>query len=214
MSPTRPRSPIPRSTAWQMTGTRLKEILEDVADNLFNPDPYYQQGGDMVRIGGMAYAIDITKPTGAAHLGHALAEDRQADRPVAGAIRSRAGRASTKARRDRRSGRLSPSHLAPADRPNPPSKVNGACQRRPECEDDVTEGQNSASAAAAAAVPAPVPRWCRPADVAALDTACTPAARRRKSRQPAAQRAGVVAVALAMASPCGPTESHRSSRRT
>ena len=35
-----------------MTGARLKEILEDVADNLFNPDPYYQQGGDMVRVGG------------------------------------------------------------------------------------------------------------------------------------------------------------------
>jgi sulfur-oxidizing protein SoxB len=35
-----------------------------VADNIFNPDPYYQQGGDMVRIGGMAYAIDISKPQG------------------------------------------------------------------------------------------------------------------------------------------------------
>ncbi len=35
-----------------MSGARLKEILEDVADNLFNPDPYYQQGGDMVRCGG------------------------------------------------------------------------------------------------------------------------------------------------------------------
>jgi sulfur-oxidizing protein SoxB len=39
-------------------------ILEDVADNIFNPDPYYQQGGDMVRIGGMGYRIDITKPQG------------------------------------------------------------------------------------------------------------------------------------------------------
>ena len=38
-----------------MTGTRLKEVLEDVADNLFNPDPYYQQGGDMVRCGGLGY---------------------------------------------------------------------------------------------------------------------------------------------------------------
>jgi sulfur-oxidizing protein SoxB len=47
-----------------VTGARLKEILEDVADNLFNPDPYYQQGGDMVRVGGMAYAIDISKPIG------------------------------------------------------------------------------------------------------------------------------------------------------
>jgi sulfur-oxidizing protein SoxB len=38
-----------------MTGELLKDILEDVADNLFNPDPYYQQGGDMVRVGGMGY---------------------------------------------------------------------------------------------------------------------------------------------------------------
>ena len=41
-----------------MSGKMLKDILEDVADNLFNPDPYYQQGGDMVRVGGMGYAID------------------------------------------------------------------------------------------------------------------------------------------------------------
>jgi sulfur-oxidizing protein SoxB len=47
-----------------MTGARLKEVLEDVADNLFNPDPYYQQGGDMVRLGGVAYAIDIDQPIG------------------------------------------------------------------------------------------------------------------------------------------------------
>ena len=43
----------------EMTGEMLKTILEDVADNLFNPDPYYQQGGDMVRVGGMGYAIDV-----------------------------------------------------------------------------------------------------------------------------------------------------------
>src|SRR4029077_1295526 len=48
----------------QMTGARLKEILEDVADNLFNPDPYYQQGGDMVRCGGLGYTIDVGKPMG------------------------------------------------------------------------------------------------------------------------------------------------------
>ncbi|MDO8877397.1 MAG: thiosulfohydrolase SoxB [Pseudolabrys sp.] len=47
-----------------MTGERLKEVLEDVADNLFNPDPYYQQGGDMVRCGGLGYSIDISKPIG------------------------------------------------------------------------------------------------------------------------------------------------------
>ncbi|HUS52424.1 MAG TPA: thiosulfohydrolase SoxB [Thermohalobaculum sp.] len=47
-----------------MTGEFLHTILEDVADNLFNPDPYYQQGGDMVRVGGMGYNIDISKPIG------------------------------------------------------------------------------------------------------------------------------------------------------
>jgi sulfur-oxidizing protein SoxB len=47
-----------------ITGVRLKEVLEDVADNLFNPDPYYQQGGDMVRVGGVEYRIDIDKPIG------------------------------------------------------------------------------------------------------------------------------------------------------
>jgi sulfur-oxidizing protein SoxB len=48
----------------EMTGEFLKVVLEDVADNIFNPDPYYQQGGDMVRVGGMGYRIDITKPQG------------------------------------------------------------------------------------------------------------------------------------------------------
>jgi S-sulfosulfanyl-L-cysteine sulfohydrolase len=47
-----------------MSGARLKEILEDVADNLFNPDPYYQQGGDMVRVGGIAFTIDVAQPMG------------------------------------------------------------------------------------------------------------------------------------------------------
>jgi sulfur-oxidizing protein SoxB len=48
----------------EMTGEFIKVILEDVADNIFNPDPYYQQGGDMVRIGGMGYRCDISKPQG------------------------------------------------------------------------------------------------------------------------------------------------------
>lgn len=47
-----------------MKGDRLKEILEDVADNIFHPDPYYQQGGDMVRTGGLGYTIDVTKKAG------------------------------------------------------------------------------------------------------------------------------------------------------
>lgn len=48
----------------EMTGEFIKTIMEDVADNLFNPDPYYQQGGDMVRMGGLGYHIDVTKPQG------------------------------------------------------------------------------------------------------------------------------------------------------
>ena len=48
----------------EMTGEFLHVVLEDVADNLFNPDPYYQQGGDMVRVGGLGYRIDVTKAQG------------------------------------------------------------------------------------------------------------------------------------------------------
>ena len=48
----------PTVTLNNMTGARIKEVLEDVADNLFNQDPYYQQGGDMVRVGGLKYNID------------------------------------------------------------------------------------------------------------------------------------------------------------
>ena len=45
----------PHTTLADMSGETIKTILEDVADNLFNPDPYYQQGGDMVRVGGLQY---------------------------------------------------------------------------------------------------------------------------------------------------------------
>jgi sulfur-oxidizing protein SoxB len=48
----------------KMTGTRIKEVLEDVADNLFNPDPYYQQGGDMVRTGGLGFTVDVAAGPG------------------------------------------------------------------------------------------------------------------------------------------------------
>lgn len=47
----------PQTTVTNLTGERVKAVLEDVADNLFNPDPYLQQGGDMVRVGGLSYAI-------------------------------------------------------------------------------------------------------------------------------------------------------------
>ena len=48
----------PYTTVTEMTGETIRTILEDVCDNLFNPDPYYQQGGDMVRVGGLTYACD------------------------------------------------------------------------------------------------------------------------------------------------------------
>ncbi|MFM2059945.1 MAG: thiosulfohydrolase SoxB, partial [Pseudomonadota bacterium] len=48
----------PYATVTPMSGDTIKTVLEDVADNLFNPDPYYQQGGDMVRVGGLSYTID------------------------------------------------------------------------------------------------------------------------------------------------------------
>jgi S-sulfosulfanyl-L-cysteine sulfohydrolase len=52
------------ATLNEISGAQIKTILEDVADNLFNPDPYYQQGGDMVRVGGLTYAIDPAAATG------------------------------------------------------------------------------------------------------------------------------------------------------
>jgi sulfur-oxidizing protein SoxB len=55
----------PATTLTQVTGEQIKAILEDVADNLFNPDPYLQQGGDMVRVGGMTYALDPHAKVGA-----------------------------------------------------------------------------------------------------------------------------------------------------
>jgi sulfur-oxidizing protein SoxB len=54
----------PFVTTSNITGENLKNLLEDICDNLFNPDPYYQQGGDMVRIGGLQYACDPTQKIG------------------------------------------------------------------------------------------------------------------------------------------------------
>jgi sulfur-oxidizing protein SoxB len=48
----------PFVTVTEMTGQTIKAVLEDVCDNLFNPDPYYQQGGDMVRVGGLTYTCE------------------------------------------------------------------------------------------------------------------------------------------------------------
>ncbi len=54
----------PAVTVNDFTGERIKAILEDVADNLFNPDPYYQQGGDMVRVGGLTYTCEPAASAG------------------------------------------------------------------------------------------------------------------------------------------------------
>lgn len=54
----------PYATLTEMSGETIKGILEDVADNLFNPDPYYQQGGDMVRVGGLAYTCEPAQKMG------------------------------------------------------------------------------------------------------------------------------------------------------
>jgi len=67
----------PYTTVTQMSGETIKTILEDVADNLFNPDPYYQQGGDMVRVGGLQYAIDPN-----ASMGKRISDMRLKGRPI------------------------------------------------------------------------------------------------------------------------------------
>ena len=54
----------PETYVQSMTGSQLKDILEDVCDNLFNADPYYQQGGDMVRVGGMTYTCSPNEAAG------------------------------------------------------------------------------------------------------------------------------------------------------
>jgi sulfur-oxidizing protein SoxB len=54
----------PWTTVTNMSGEMIKTVLEDVCDNLFNPDPYYQQGGDMVRVGGLQYTCDPTAKMG------------------------------------------------------------------------------------------------------------------------------------------------------
>jgi sulfur-oxidizing protein SoxB len=59
----------PQTYATDMSGSQIKDVLEDIADNLFNPDPYYQQGGDMVRIGGMDYTC-----TPAEHIGKRISD--------------------------------------------------------------------------------------------------------------------------------------------
>jgi sulfur-oxidizing protein SoxB len=68
----------PYATLTDMRGETIKTILEDVADNLFNPDPYYQQGGDMVRVGGLTYRCDP-----AAAMGSRISDMRLGGQPIA-----------------------------------------------------------------------------------------------------------------------------------
>ena len=67
----------PHATVTPMTGETIRTVLEDVADNLFNPDPYYQQGGDMVRVGGLTYTLDP-----AARMGARISDMRLGGRPI------------------------------------------------------------------------------------------------------------------------------------
>ncbi|HYY61650.1 MAG TPA: 5'-nucleotidase C-terminal domain-containing protein, partial [Burkholderiales bacterium] len=67
----------PQVTLSELTGAEIKAVLEDIADNLFNADPYLQQGGDMVRVGGMSYAI---RP--AAKIGSRISDMRLGGKPL------------------------------------------------------------------------------------------------------------------------------------
>jgi sulfur-oxidizing protein SoxB len=67
----------PYVTVTDMSGETLKAVLEDVADNLFNPDPYYQQGGDMVRVGGLTYTCEPS-----AKMGSRIRDMRLHDKPT------------------------------------------------------------------------------------------------------------------------------------
>ena len=67
----------PYTTLNELSGEMIKTILEDVCDNLFNPDPYYQQGGDMVRVGGLAYTC-----TPGAAMGYRISDMRLAGKPI------------------------------------------------------------------------------------------------------------------------------------
>jgi sulfur-oxidizing protein SoxB len=67
----------PQTTVSELTGAEIKAVLEDIADNLFNPDPYLQQGGDMVRVGGISYAI---RPS--ARIGKRISALRIGDQPM------------------------------------------------------------------------------------------------------------------------------------
>ena len=68
----------PQVTVNEFTGEMIKAVLEDVCDNLFNPDPYYQQGGDMVRVGGLTYTCTPNES-----MGKRISDMRLAGKPIA-----------------------------------------------------------------------------------------------------------------------------------
>lgn len=75
----------PNTWVRELTGAEIRHILEDVADNLFHKDPYYRQGGDMVRVGGLSYAIDPRKD-----MGRRISDIRVGGRPLDPARRYKA----------------------------------------------------------------------------------------------------------------------------
>ena len=97
----------PNTLVRELTGAEIHRVMEDVADNLFHPDPYYRQGGDMVRVGGLSYTID---PRPARWAGGS--RDDPGRRHAAGADRSATRRRAGRARGPRRRGRP-PSRSSP-----------------------------------------------------------------------------------------------------
>jgi sulfur-oxidizing protein SoxB len=72
----------PNTLVRELSGAEIHQIMEDVADNLFHPDPYYRQGGDMLRVGGITYTIDPRQP-----LGRRITEITVGGKPIAPARR-------------------------------------------------------------------------------------------------------------------------------
>jgi len=68
----------PNALVRELSGAEIQQIMEDVADNLFHPDPYYRQGGDMLRVGGLAYAIAPARL-----MGRRISEIRVGGKPLA-----------------------------------------------------------------------------------------------------------------------------------
>ncbi len=74
----------PNTLVRELTGAEIRQVMEDVADNLFHPDPYYRQGGDMVRVGGLTYTISPAE-----RMGRRIGRVEVAGRPLAPARRYR-----------------------------------------------------------------------------------------------------------------------------